>query len=121
MLDLERFTAGLVDTIKRAIAPLAERLQRLEAFRQEVDGCRVDTAERFATLHHKLDELAERLEGAQTKSLADAYRGAWLPGRFERGALVTHDGSLWLAIEDGNGKPGQSATWRLIIKSARGA
>jgi hypothetical protein len=59
------------------------------------------------------------LEQAQTKSLADAYRGAWLPGRYERGALCSHAGSLWLCIEDGDGKPGGSASWRLIVKGSR--
>jgi len=71
-----------------------------------------------------LKPLVERisaLEQAQTKSLADSYKGAWLPGRYARGALVTHGGSLWLAVEDAEGKPGGSPAWRLIVKSGRDA
>ncbi len=66
--------------------------------------------------------LAERiaaLEAREAKSLADGYKGSWLPGRYERGALCSHAGSLWLCIEDGDGKPGGSPSWRLIVKGSR--
>lgn len=68
-------------------------------------------------LHERIKALEER----PTETLADAYRGAWLPGKYARGCLVTHGGSLWLAVEDAEGKPGGSPAWRLVVKSGRDA
>ncbi len=59
------------------------------------------------------------LEQRETKTLADSYRGVWLPGRYTRGCLVTHGGGLWIAVEDAEGTPGSSTAWRLIVKSGR--
>jgi hypothetical protein len=56
------------------------------------------------------------LEERETKTLADHFRGPWLPGEYKRGDLVQHRGSAWLCIETGTGKPGESSHWRLIVK-----
>ena len=60
------------------------------------------------------------LEQAQARTLADAYQGAHLAGReYSRGQLVTHHGGLWLALESGTDKPGDSGQWKLIVKGPR--
>mgnify|MGYP001233650084 CR=1 FL=1 len=42
-------------------------------------------------------ERLTALEQQDAKTLADSYKGAWLPGKYARGSLTTHAGSLWLA------------------------
>jgi hypothetical protein len=59
------------------------------------------------------------LEQLPVKTLADAYKGAHLPGQYKRGDLVTRGGSLWIAVEDANGTPGSSPSWRLIVQRGR--
>jgi hypothetical protein len=67
-----------------------------------------------------LEKRIEALEGAHMKSLADSFQGPWLPrALYKRGALVQHAGAVWIALEDVDGKPGESAGWRLMVKAAR--
>jgi len=73
----------------------------------------------IAAVVRPLVERIKALEGLQTKTLADAYRGIWIPNPYERGAIVTHKGGLWLAVQGGDGRPGESATWKLIVKAGR--
>lgn len=62
------------------------------------------------------------LEAAQQKSLADAFQGPYLPrSMYRRGALVQHRGSVWLALEDVDGKPGEASGWRLLVRAGRDA
>lgn len=42
-------------------------------------------------------------------------RGAWSAGTYRRRALVTHQGSLWLALRDTSGTPGDHADWQLVV------
>lgn len=72
-----------------------------------------------ALLLAELRDEVQRLKDAQHATLADSYKGTWLPGNYERGALVTHGGSCWLAVERCDGKPGISSGWRLIVKRGR--
>jgi hypothetical protein len=73
----------------------------------------------------KLRPLEQRiadLEGAQQKTLADAFQGAWLPrALYRRGSLVQYGGSCWLALEETDGRPGEAPGWRLLVKSGRDA
>lgn len=64
-------------------------------------------------------ERLKALEEGPAATLADAYRGSWLPGKYARGCLVTHGGSLWLSVEDAEGKPGGSPSWRLVVKAGK--
>lgn len=67
--------------------------------------------------------LVQRIAAVEQQSepnLADAYRGVHTPGNtYARGSLVTHGGSLWLAIEKAEGTPGASPSWRLIVKRGK--
>lgn len=66
-----------------------------------------------------LAEHVAALEQQQVKTLADSYKGTHLPGHYERGSLVTHRGGLWLCVAAGDGTPGNSANWKLIVKGGR--
>lgn len=71
---------------------------------------------------HPLEVRIAALERAQQKSLADAFQGPYIPrATYKRGALVQHRGSAWLALEDTDGKPGEGAGWRLLVKAGRDA
>ncbi len=59
------------------------------------------------------------LEAGQ-KSLADAYEGGWRKSRtYERGVLVTHKSSLWLADCDSSSEPGTCGDFKLISKGGQ--
>jgi len=66
-----------------------------------------------------LDDRITALETREVKSLADSFKGTWLPGKYERGDLIQHRGSMWLAVEDGDGKPGESSCWRLLVQRGK--
>ena len=77
-----------------------------------------------ATFHPRLAALEQRiaeLEGGQAKSLADCFRGPWLPETtYRRGELVQHRGSVWIALAaDVAGKPGETDGWRLLVRAGR--
>jgi hypothetical protein len=58
------------------------------------------------------------LEAAQHKTLADAFRGGWMPGStYKRGELVQHANQLFLALDDTDGRPGESPYWRALSKT----
>ncbi len=76
-------TAGIHDYLGKAFAPVDSRINALEA-------------------------RLNALEARGAKSLADCFKGAWLPGHYQRGDLIQHRGSMWLCIETGDGKPGES-------------
>lgn len=77
----------------------------------------------FLPLRQRLDALekaAAELKSAQSKTLADAFRGAWMAGTdFKRGDLVVADGSLWLSMVDTREKPGAGSDWKMITKRGR--
>lgn len=65
---------------------------------------------------------AKELEELRRKTLADSYKGVWdQDTAYERGALFTHAGGLWLCLQDAKGeRPGKSASHRLIVKAGQG-
>lgn len=64
----------------------------------------------------------EMLEQQQQKTLADSYQGSYLAGKtYERGAIVTKNGALWLAMIDSNLQPGENAAWKMIVSRGRDA
>ena len=46
-------------------------------------------------------------------------RGVWDPGEYAKGDTVTWGGSLWIAQESTEDKPGVSKSWRLAVKKGR--
>jgi len=85
------------------------------------NGLLVAVAQMGEALSKMRDELAE-LKRERATSLADSYRGGWQPGnRYARGSLTTYSGSLWIALEDAEGRPGESTNWRMIVRGSRSA
>ncbi len=82
----------------------------------------------FEAIEKRAKPLTERLDAAERRiaalesrgpNLADAYRGAWMYGSYKRGALVTHSGSIFLALKDTDEKPATSDAWKLVVKAGR--
>jgi hypothetical protein len=96
---LEKFADVIVDTIKKAMAPVKAHCQSLE--------------QRNAILEQRMKEL-------EARPLLK-YSGVWKSGEtYSEGRLVTHQGGLWLSTETTSGTPGSPASgFRLIVK--RGA
>ncbi len=74
---------------------------------------------RCAALEAKLATV----EAAGTKTIADSYDGVFRRGAsYERGRIVTWDGSMWVAIRDTANEPGHDDSgWRLCVKRGRNA
>jgi hypothetical protein len=68
---------------------------------------------RLAAVEQKLVELDARALGGPF------YAGTFQQGEsYKRGALVTRNGGLWLALRDTRETPGATpAAWRLVVKS----
>jgi len=67
-----------------------------------------------------LEKTVEEMKSAQTKTLADAFRGSWQPNTgYARGSLVVKDGGLWLSMADTTAKPGTDDSWRLVTKAGK--
>ena len=50
-------------------------------------------------------------------AIADSYKGTFdSEATYQRGDLLTHSGSLWLAVSSTKQKPGHTPDWRLIVK-----
>lgn len=47
------------------------------------------------------------------------FRGTWTQTRYEKGDVVTYNGSLWHAEEPTDEIPRLSKTWKLIVKHGR--
>jgi hypothetical protein len=85
---------GIIRSFSRKLAPLQERIARLE----------------------------EALARSQAVNFSDAYRGVWREDDvYKIGDLCTHGGSMWAAEQDPVGKPGPGdpSGWRLVVKCGR--
>lgn len=79
-------------------------------------------APHIKALAARLDQLESQIAGAsaQTANLADAYDGVWRAGKqYQRGQLVTHKGSLWLAEVGSNCEPGTGSAWKMVSKNGK--
>jgi hypothetical protein len=74
---------------------------------------------KFDEIDRRLAELEERIAAAKGFNLADVYYGVWQAGIYERGSLVTHGGSLWIALASTEGRPGETDDWQLCVKRGR--
>lgn len=71
-----------------------------------------------------LEDLERRIEARfldlQARSLADVYRDVYQEGEtYQRGEMVTWDGSLWMAKVQTEAKPGTPEQWKLVVKKGR--
>jgi hypothetical protein len=73
-----------------------------------------------APLRAQIAELERRLALAETRGLE--YLGVYQRAiDYRRGSVCTHNGSLWIAIENVRGEtPGEGAnSWQLAVKAGR--
>jgi hypothetical protein len=81
-------------------------------------GSGAELEARIAALEERLDAHARNA----TLSLATAYKGPHFDGQsYLAGSCVTHGGSLWIAMQDTDGRPGRVPDWRLAVKHGRDA
>lgn len=59
-----------------------------------------------------------RIKELETRPPSPEYRGTFKDGdSYKRGALVTRNGGMWLALADTTLIPGSNPTaWRLVVK-----
>src|SRR5690606_7927469 len=73
-------------------------------------------------MHHaaeveRLESRVRELEGRGIK-YCGTYQRALV---YERGAVVTHQGSAWIALTDTGAEPGSDTAWQLMVKRGRDA
>ena len=86
----------------------------------------VDTATLEAVSFRLADELAAlrrriaALEAGEAKGIR--WAGRWdAAGSYERGAMVAHSGSVWIADRETTATPGASGDWQRLIRQDRRA
>jgi hypothetical protein len=66
---------------------------------------------------HALAPLQTRIKALEERPQVE-NRGVHIAGdTYTEGALVTRSGALWLCLRSTTQGPGQSADWKLIVKS----
>ena len=81
----------------------------IELFKQ-IDGW---VSPKFKSLEKRVGSLEKHAK----HSIADAHKGTYSEQmEYQRGDLLTHSGSLWLAQTKTTRKPGNSGDWTLIVK-----
>jgi len=69
-----------------------------------------------------LDPLIRRIEVLEKRQKAMHFRGVFQRAEsYQRGNFTTHDGSLWAAVKDDPGVPGDGDGWQLCAKRGRDA
>ncbi len=66
--------------------------------------------------------LEERVAALELREKALAYKGTWqraTSASYARHNLCTFDGSLWIALRDAPGVPGDDDSWQLVCKRGR--
>jgi len=119
-LETRYFRADFIEKHGDKPVPWRRLDKAMARLRLQILDCIAASVAKQLKRINELEQTVAELKAAQTKSLADAFRGAWMPGSvFVRGSLAVHDGSLWLALADSDQKPGASADWKLICKRGR--
>ena len=88
--------------------------------REIADLIRQHVATVTKTLRDKIEVLERKVVELQTKGVE--YKGVWQRAcSYERGAIVTSDGSMWVCVQDvgPNTQPGQSQCWQLCCRAGR--
>ncbi|WP_374474432.1 hypothetical protein [Arenimonas sp.] len=68
----------------------------------------------------RLSDLVDRVEALEAHGIK--YVGVYQPsGDYERGHIVTHQGSAWHAVRPTRAVPGSSGDWQLMVKAGRDA
>lgn len=62
--------------------------------------------------------LADRVAALEAKPMMK-YCGVWEPGDYAEGEVVTQGGSMWIAREPTNSRPGTDDSFQLCVKRGR--
>jgi hypothetical protein len=69
-----------------------------------------------------LDPLIRRIEALEAQQKNVRFRGTFQRAEsYQKGNFSTHDGSLWCAVRDEPGTPGDGDGWQLCAKRGRDA
>ena len=70
-----------------------------------------------AAMQKTLDPVTKRLDALEARELSVEYAGVYTENkRHKARQLTTRGGSLWLCLRDTTGRPGDSDSWKLIVK-----
>jgi hypothetical protein len=84
------------------------------------DLIRVHVATATKPLRDRIEVLELRNVEVEKQAAEFRYRGVWQPSeQYCRNNFVTHDGSVWICLHDGAGKPGQCLDWQLAVRKGR--
>jgi hypothetical protein len=72
-------------------------------------------------LAKSLGPILKRIDTLEAQFEQRKYFGVWDQGEFKQHNMVTHGGSLWIALCDTVGKPGETDDWQLAVKRGRNA
>ena len=95
--------------------------QLLEALAEETGDF---VSERIGEVRKSLEEQVTTLERrvADLESRVPEYQGVYSAVEtYRKGALVTWDGSMWIARATTNHQPGTTDSWQLCVKHGRDA
>lgn len=71
-------------------------------------------------LQNQIAALEARIMEMEKHVAEIKYTGVWRDGEtYKRGNSCTHDGSIWIALRDTEGKPGQSLEWQLAVRKGK--
>jgi hypothetical protein len=125
----EEFGNKIVDLVtgyvRRQVDPLQKRIAELEESRVKVTNVQHDKDGRVvSTVSHDLDLNGLHARLKRLEQRADEknfpYRGTHEQGKaYAKGDLLTHHGSLWVALQDTTTAPG-GPSWQLCVKKGKG-
>jgi hypothetical protein len=116
--DLEAFAAGLVPLIKDYVARVAPAKGEMMGLQEAFDAG-------FEAVKKYVDDALDAFEGrlAAVENRGIKYCGVFQRAQtYRKGDVVTDAGSAWVALREvENEKPGDGASWQLMVKAGRDA
>lgn len=92
-----------------------------QIFVEVAEATKAAIATATAPLQKRIEEFEHKLAEVETHGVR--YMGVFQRALvYEKGSLVTHDGSMWCAVERTSDEPGSgSNAWQLAVKRGRDA
>jgi hypothetical protein len=112
---VKRIETTEIAALRRENAALSLRIAKLEKSTAPggalIKGLAAAVCDLIKPLEDKLAEQERRIP---------KYRGYWEAGEmYSKSSLVTHGGSLWLAVQPTQERPGNSDAWEMVAKRGR--
>lgn len=89
-----------------------------------IDGLRKWGAQKiYGPLLKKIEALESEVQSLRQEKSSLRYMGVFQRAiTYQRGNIVTHDGSAWIKISDSDdGAPGACESWQLMVKRGKDA